>query len=99
MFEVILIMACIGMNAFLAGFETAFIAVSRPLVRRLAKQKPQLNHLLALKENPERTLSTIQVGITFVGVFAAALGGAGAEKILSPLFMDVFGLNLKCLPC
>ena len=93
MFELFLIVICIGMNAFLAGFETAFVAVSRPLVRRLAQGKENLQSLLALKENPERTLSVIQVGITFVGVFAAAVGGAGAEKALSPFYMNVLGLE------
>lgn len=93
MFELFLIVVCIGMNAFLAGFETAFVAVSRPLVRRLAKDKETLKSLLSLKENPERTLSVIQVGITFVGVFAAAVGGAGAEKALSPFYTHVLGLS------
>lgn len=81
------------MNAFLAGFETAFVAVSRPLVRRLAKEKEALKSLLSLKENPERTLSVIQVGITFVGFFAAAVGGVGAQKTLSPFYTNAFGLS------
>ncbi len=94
MFEILMIIACIGMNAFLAGFETAFIASSRPLVRRIAESQPTVSYrqLLMLKENPERTLSVIQVGITFVGMFAAAVGGVGAEKALSPHFREAFGI-------
>lgn len=95
MFELLMIIACIGMNAFLAGFETAFVATSRPLVRRIAedKSKPKYQRLLSLKENPERTLSVVQVGITFVGMFAAAVGGVGAEKALSPYFREWLGMG------
>lgn len=90
-----MIIACIGMNAFLASFETAFVVVSRPLLRILAKEKHTegIQNLLLLKENPEQTLSVIQIGITFVGGFAAALGGAGAERLLRPTYTEFFGLS------
>ncbi|CCB91306.1 putative uncharacterized protein [Waddlia chondrophila 2032/99] len=95
MFELLMIVACIGMNAFLAAYETAFIASSKPLVRRIAADKTKTDYLklLFLKDNPERTLSVIQVGITFVGMFAAAVGGVGVEKGLSPYFRETLGLR------
>jgi putative hemolysin len=49
--------------------------------------------LLALRENPERTLSVIQIGITFVGALAAALGGAGAEEVIAPWMASYFGIT------
>lgn len=94
MFELILITVCLAINALLAGSETAFIAVSKPDLRELVKNgDPKIKQLLALRENPERTLSIIQVGITFVGAFAAAIGGAGAEEEISPWIISRFGLN------
>jgi putative hemolysin len=95
MFEILLIIFCIAMNAFLAGFEIAFVAVSRPLLRKMAETQETggIHSLLLLKENPERTLSVIQVGITFVGVFAAAVGGIGAEKVLSPWIKSLFSVS------
>lgn len=95
MFELFVIIFCIGVNAFLACFETAFVAVSRPLLRILAKEKQKkgIQSLLSLKENPERTLSVIQIGISFVGGFAAAVGGVGAEKLIRPMYRDLFGLS------
>ncbi|PJD98332.1 MAG: hypothetical protein CK425_01230 [Parachlamydia sp.] len=94
MFEIFIILACLIINALLAGSETAFIAVSKPTLRELVKQGDlKAKQLLLLRENPERTLSIIQVGITFVSAFAAAIGGAGAEEMISPWLMSTFQLN------
>lgn len=86
MFELLVIVICLLLNAVLAGAEFAFVAVNRPLLRQLVRQgdrKAKL--LLQLRENPERTLSVVQVGITLVGALAGAVGGASAEELLSPM--------------
>ncbi|CDR35163.1 hemolysin family protein [Criblamydia sequanensis] len=94
MFEILIIIFCLFVNALLAGAETALIAVSKPTLRELVKQGDlKAKQLLALRENPERTLSIIQVGITFVGAFAAAIGGAGAEEFISPWLIQKFRIN------
>lgn len=94
MIELFSIILCLILNAILAGSETAFIAVSRPSLKELAKQgNKEASLLLQLRENPERTLSVIQIGITFVGALAAALGGAGAEEIIAPWMISQFGIN------
>ncbi len=94
MFELLVIIICLLLNAVLAGAEIAFVAVNRPLLRQLVRQgdkKAQL--LLQLRENPERTLSVVQVGITFVGALAGAVGGAGAEELLSPILKNTFAVG------
>ena len=94
MFELIIIVICLIINALLAGSETAFIAVSRPALRELVKQgNEKAKILFSLRENPERTLSVIQIGITFVGALAAAVGGAGAEETITPWLVAHFGIN------
>lgn len=94
MVELIIILICLMINAILAGSETAFIAVSRPDLRALAKQgNEQATLLFHMRENPERTLSVIQVGITFVGALAAAVGGAGADETISPWLVNHFNIN------
>lgn len=81
-------------NAFLAGSETSFIALNRQTLRNLAKTGDEKAKLLMhLRETPERTLSVIQIGITFVGAFAAAIGGAGAEESLSPWIIENFEIG------
>lgn len=92
--EVLIICICLFLNAILAGSETAFIAVNRHSLIELAKKgKKEAQLLLLMRERPERTLSVIQIGITFVGVLAAAVGGAGAESSLVPWLMSSFGVS------
>lgn len=85
MLELLIIPLCLFLNALLAGAEIAFVAVTKPLLRELVRQgHKQAQLLLRLRENPERTLSVVQIGITLVGALAGAVGGAGAEELLSP---------------
>lgn len=92
--EVIVICVCLVLNAFFAAYEMAFVAVPKPELRSVAR-KGSLNakKLLKLRENPERTLSIIQVGITLVGAIAAAVGGAGASEQLEPYLTAQYGLK------
>jgi len=94
MVVIIAILICLTLNAVLAGAETAFIAVNKSILKLMEKQgNSSAKLLLNMRDNPERTLSVIQIGITFVGALAAATGGAGAEEIIAPLVMDYFGLS------
>lgn len=97
MFELTIILVCLAANAILAGSETAFIALNKQSLRTLVKQGDEKAALLLhLRENPERTLAVIQIGITFLGAFAAAIGGAGAEESISPwLQQKGFGEKLS----
>ncbi len=85
MLNFLIIVMCLLFNGLLAAAEIAFVAVNRPFLRELVRQghmKAPL--LLRLRDNPERTLSVVQIGITLVGALAGAVGGAGAEEMLSP---------------
>lgn len=94
MFELLVIVICLLLNAVLAGAEIAFVAVNRPLLRQLVRQgDKKAKLLLHLRENPERTLSVMQVGITLVGALAGAVGGAGAEELLSPMLENLLNVG------
>src|SRR5215216_6513486 len=94
MIETGIIVVCLLINALLAGAEMAFVAVSKPGLRELVRQghtKAEL--LLRLREQPGRTLSVIQIGITMVAALAGAVGGAGAEEVLSPSIETWLGVT------
>lgn len=94
MFEILVIIFCVIVNAILAGVELGFVSASKPQLRLLAKKGNQnAKRILEFRENPERTLSVIQIGITLVGAFAAAVGGAGATESVTPYLQDKFGLS------
>ncbi|WP_413612219.1 hemolysin family protein [Bdellovibrio sp. HCB-110] len=92
MTEVLVVLICLFINMLLSGSEMAFVTVNRQQLKRLAPTNRNARTLLKLKENPERTLSVIQIGITLVGAIAAAVGGAGAEEALTPYFMTTFNV-------
>jgi putative hemolysin len=43
----------------------------------------------ALQGDPDRFLATVQIGVTFVGTLASAVGGAASVWILSPLIREI----------
>jgi putative hemolysin len=89
--EWLVVVVCLLLNGLLAAAEIAFVSLTRSQVREAAKQgTPGAKILLQLRENPERTLSVIQVGISLVGALAAAVGGAEAYDTLAPKLQEQF---------
>lgn len=95
MLEWIVILVCLLLNGVLSASEIAFVSVNKKVLRQLSKTFPQkTERLMRLREQPERTLSVIQLGITLVGLVAGAVGGAGVESSLSPWLRERFGLGM-----
>lgn len=85
-FEVLVIAFLLLLNAFFAMSEMAIVSASKPLLQQFANQgRRSAKVAISLKENPGRFLSTVQVGITLVGIMAGAYGGASiAQKLIEP---------------
>ncbi len=76
-FEVILIFLMILLNGLFAMTEIALVSVRKSRIEQKAEVGDQdAKTALELIRSPNRFLSTVQVGISLVGVFAGALGGA-----------------------
>lgn len=92
--ELIIIAVCLFLNAIFAAYEMAFVSVTRPDLRGMAKNGDKsARRLLLMRDNPERTLSIIQIGITLVGAIAAAVGGSGASETLEPYLIERFKMG------
>lgn len=64
----------IAINAYFASTEIAVLSLNDVKIRRQAEEGDRVAKLLMkLAENPNRFLSTIQVGITLAGFLAAPL--------------------------
>lgn len=85
--EFIIIFLLIVANGVFAMTEIAVVSARKARLKRLAQQGDlRAKAALDLAESPNRFLSTVQVGITLVGVLAGAFGGATvAEKIAEAL--------------
>lgn len=90
--EILIVLVCLGFNMMLSGAEMAFVTVSKHQLKSQIKNR-NARILLKMKQNPERVLSVVQIGITLVGAIAAAVGGAGAEEMLAPILADKFALQ------
>jgi len=88
--EVFLIAILILLNGYLAGTEIAVVTARKSHIKQMAESgKRNAKIFLRLKEEPDRFLATIQIGITTVGVLASAIGGAASVKVLEPLLKEV----------
>jgi putative hemolysin len=94
--EWLVVAVCLFLNALLAAAEIAFVTLTRAEVREIAKSgKKAATTLFELRENPERTLSVMQIGISLVGALAAAVGGEQASADIVPYLLDNFTLGLN----
>jgi len=76
-FETLLILALIALNGVFAMSEIAVVSSRRTRLQlRADKGSAGARRALKLLDEPTRFLSTVQVGITLVGVLAGAYGGA-----------------------
>ena len=88
--DIILIIIFIIINGFFAAAEISVVATRRIRIRQLVEEGNKNALILKkFKEDPDRFLATIQIGITFAGVFAAAIGGATAVKIIKPAIQEI----------
>jgi putative hemolysin len=88
--ELAIILALTLANGFFAGSETAFVSSRRSRLEAEANSgKRAAKQALELADNPDRFLATVQVGITLIGTFSAAFGGARIGDILTVWLQSV----------
>lgn len=85
--EVAIILLLLVANGVFAMAEIAVVSARKARLRRLAEAgNGRAQVALSLAETPNRFLATVQVGITLVGIFAGAFGGATlATKLTGPI--------------
>lgn len=91
--DVAIILALVALNGVFAMSELAIVSSRRPRLQAMAKVgKRGARTALELGADPGRFLSTVQIGITGIGVLAGAFSG---EKLGTPLgqLFQALGLN------
>ncbi|WP_353684309.1 hemolysin family protein [Thermodesulfovibrio sp. 3907-1M] len=84
--EIFLIILLIILNGLFAASEIGVVTLRRSKLKQLIEEKnPNAEIVQKFKENPDKFLATIQVGITLIGSLASALAGAYAVKNIKPL--------------
>jgi len=102
--EIIIVLLLIILNGIFAMSEIAIVSARRTKLQYQANEGNQNAQVaLELAKSPNRFLSTVQIGITFIGIFAGAFGGGTIAltiseqlkkvELISP-YSEVIGLFL-----
>src|SRR5829696_4183085 len=90
--ELLILLALVAANGLFAGAEIALLTAGKAKVQQLAADRDRRAlAVVALREQPERFLATVQIGITVVSAAAAAFGGARIARDLAPYLAGAFG--------
>jgi len=93
-FDIVLIVALIALNGVFAMSELAIVSSREARLRAMAKSgSAGAKAALVLAADPSRFLSTVQIGITLIGILAgaysgASLGGPLSERLVAYGAMD-----------
>ncbi|HEV7268951.1 MAG TPA: hemolysin family protein [Falsiroseomonas sp.] len=91
--EILLILLLVLLNGAFAMSELAIVSARRSrLMAMQRKGSVAAAAALALADDPQRFLPTVQVGITLVGILAGAFGGARLSGVLAEVIAVVPGL-------
>jgi putative hemolysin len=103
-FDVVLIALLIALNGVFAMSELAIVSARQARLKAMVKAgRPGAQTALDLAADPSRFLSTVQIGITLIGILAgaysgASLGGPVAERLMligaPPEYAQALGFSL-----
>lgn len=88
--EIFVILSLVVLNGLFAMSEIALIAARKFRLRRMSdKGNRGARYALRLCSNPTRFLSTIQIGISLMGILSGVYGGAVVARYLQALLETV----------
>ncbi len=91
--DVCILILLIGMNGVFALSEVALITSRRVKLQTMAEEKtPGAERAVAMNADPNRALSTIQVGITSIGVLSGIFGESALAQPVSE-WLQTLGMH------
>lgn len=89
--EIILIIILLILNGIFSAGEMAIVSSRKSKIKEMMKSEENryAHTLFEMKENPEKFLSAVQIGITLFGTLASAIGGVLAVQYVEPLFIHI----------
>jgi putative hemolysin len=90
LWELIIVGALILLNGFFAMAEMAVVSARRGRLQQMAERgSKRAKAALALNDDTPRLLSTVQIGITLIGVLAGAFSGATIAEKLERALLEI----------
>lgn len=93
--ELTFILLLIVANSIFSGSEIAIVSARKARLEQLAiRGSPKAQIALALANSPNHFLSTVQIGITLIGILSGAVAGATLAERLATVFEGIPLLQL-----
>jgi putative hemolysin len=87
--EILVIFLLVLLNAVFALSEIAIVSARKIRLEQLAREDKRAEVALRLANDPNQMLSTVQIGITLVGIFAGAYGGANLSTNVAEVLKEI----------
>lgn len=95
--NIALVLGFVLLGGVFAAAEMALVSLRESQVRRIEKSGPRGVRTAELARNPNRFLSTVQIGVTLAGFFSAAYGASEIAPGVVPL-LEAAGLGAAAGP-
>lgn len=89
MLELIIVIALILLNGFFAMSEMSLMTSRKSRLKQMAQNSKRAARALALAESPENFLSTVQIGITLIGILTGVFGGEAIGEAIGAWLASV----------
>lgn len=97
LFSIIILVILIGINAFFASSEIAFISLNDAKIEKQAKDgNKKAKSIQNMLKDPSKFLATIQIGVTLAGFLSSAFASdTFADKLASVLNIWLPSLSIS----
>jgi putative hemolysin len=89
-FELIIVLALILLNGFFAMSEMSVMTSRKSRLKQMAATSKRAERALELSEKPESFLSTVQIGITLIGILTGVFGGEAIGLAIAAWLHELF---------
>ena len=94
--QIAILVILIGLNAFFAASEIAFIALNDTKIEKQAKEgNKKAKQIEKMLETPSKFLSTIQIGITLAGFLSSAFASDAFASKLAPVLNNMIPIGIN----
>lgn len=90
--EITIILVLMILNGILSASEIAIVSSRKARLQSLSQKNAGAKTALKLKEDPNQFLSTIQIGITLIGILTGFFSGGSISKFITPYISHIPGL-------
>ena len=94
--QILVLILLIGLNAFFAASEIAFISLNDAKIEKQAKEgNKKAKQIEKMLESPSKFLSTIQIGITLAGFLSSAFASDAFAYRLVPILNEIIPIGAE----